>query len=234
MEQTYKELLAGLLTGISNTIIFNPYDKALYMQVKNNTTFFNKNNWIQPYTGISQSLIHRTISYGLYFPIYDFYKRNTTFTNYKIILDSVLTGCTTSILINPINIIKYNKWNNISTKYNLFILTKGIKYTILRDSIFTLNYNYLNQKYNKNKNILLDIILGCISTLCVSPINYCRNIVFSSQQKIYLKNIINNIRYEKISDIIFNKFNIGYGTIRIGLGISISKFMYENLLNNIK
>jgi hypothetical protein len=87
---------------MTNTIIFNPYDKALYLQVKNNTKFFDRNNWIKPYSGISQSLFHRTISYGLYFPIYDFYKRNTT-----------------SIMLNPINIIKYNKWNNIKTKYPL-------------------------------------------------------------------------------------------------------------------
>jgi len=233
MDQPYKNIFAGIITGITNTIIFNPYDKALYLQVKNNTKFFDKKNWINPYSGISQSLIHRTISYGLYFPIYDFYKKNTTFTNYKIISDSILTGCTTSILINPINVIKYNKWNNIEIKYNLIYLTKGIKYTILRDVIFTLNYNCLNQKYNKNKNIIVDIILGCISTLCVSPINYCRNIVFSSPQKVYFKNIINNIRYDNLTNIILNKFNIGYGTIRVGLGMSISKLLYENLIDII-
>jgi hypothetical protein len=67
--------------------------------------------------------------------------------------------------------------------------------------------------------------------ICVSSINYCRNIVFSSQEKIYLKSIINNIRYENLSNIIFNKFNIDYGTIRVGLGIS--KLLYENFLNII-
>jgi len=54
-----------------------------------------------------------------------------------------------------------------------------------------------------------------------------------SQQKIYFLDIIKDIRYEKLKYILFNRFNIGYGTIRVGLGMSISKLLYENIINII-
>lgn len=60
-------LFASLICGAAQAGLFNPYDRALYLSVRDRTPFFHSNNWIHPYQGFSQAVVQRTISGGLYF-----------------------------------------------------------------------------------------------------------------------------------------------------------------------
>jgi len=71
----YTALVCGLLAGIAQAGIFNPYDRALYLSVKENRPFLSKANWASPYTGFFQSLGGRALSGGLYFPTEHFFLR---------------------------------------------------------------------------------------------------------------------------------------------------------------
>ena len=145
--------ISGIATGSLNSVLFNPYDKALYNMMKNQTKFFNVNNWKNPYYGVRQALGHRIISYGLYFPFVDLYntylpKMNNT--RHKSILVSSLTGTTTAILLNPINVIKTQNWNQ-NTSHGLFRLGKQI-YVKHGASAFMRSI-----KYSFTKKILINI-----------------------------------------------------------------------------
>lgn len=63
--------LAGLTSGVAVAGLFNPFDRALYLSVLHTRPFLQPVNWSNPYTGFLQSLLGRTLSGGLYFPLYD-------------------------------------------------------------------------------------------------------------------------------------------------------------------
>ncbi len=75
MEQTKKphpnqhkvNFYASLFCGIAQAGVFNPYDRALYLSVRDRTAFLSLVNWKHPYQGFMQAIIQRTISGGLYF-----------------------------------------------------------------------------------------------------------------------------------------------------------------------
>ena len=62
---------AGLLVSA----IFNPYDRALFLSSVHARPFFDNRNWGggKSFAGLLPSLMQRSISYGLYFPLEGFY-----------------------------------------------------------------------------------------------------------------------------------------------------------------
>jgi hypothetical protein len=248
-----KNFTSGICTGIINTYIFNPYDKALYMMVKTETSFFTRTNWTKPYCGVTQSLAHRVISYGLYFPFMDMYKNklnkyyNGTDINKTIIAGS-LSGSTIGLLINPVNLIKTQNWNNntsiglitlgkqIIDKYGYLRLMRGIGYTIVRDNVFCVSFAGLAYYYNSEKKLLNDVLIGSCSTTLSAPINYFRsNVLFAplndkapTIKKIYTDLILDtNKQTNKISYVATQKFCIGWGTLRVAFGMAMSRQLYE-------
>ena len=65
-------LVCGLLAGVAQAGLFNPYDRALYLSVTNHRPFLHVSNWQSPYSGFLQSLGGRALAGGLYFPVEHF------------------------------------------------------------------------------------------------------------------------------------------------------------------
>ena len=61
----YISFLSGLFAGVAQAGLFNPFDRALYLSVKNNVKFLSKENFVNPYSGFFQSVGHRAASGGL-------------------------------------------------------------------------------------------------------------------------------------------------------------------------
>jgi len=249
-----KKIATGLITGIASTIVFNPMDKALYQMTKDQTSIFNPNIWKNPYQGVSQALFGRIMGYGFFFTVNDVYNQNFGFGQ---ITSSVLTGMTIPIFTNPLNVIKMNNWNHIVSKtekcpklldlaieikkkYGYGEFYKGMIYTVSRDVLFSSAFYYLSNNYNKKKSFLNDALFGSVATIIVSPVNYFRNrLYFDFDKKITLKYMVKETMAEtkqkqtvakQISFLLFSKFNIGYGSLRVGLGMAMSKKLYD-LLN---
>jgi hypothetical protein len=64
-------LVAGLTSGVCVAGLFNPWDRALYLSVLHSRPFLHRANFIHPYTGFAQVIFQRTLSGGLYFPLFD-------------------------------------------------------------------------------------------------------------------------------------------------------------------
>ena len=78
----WSEGAAGILGGVCQVVMFNPYDRALYLSVLNQRPFLDKRNWSSSnggwsdlHKGMWPNLLQRVISYGLYFPIEQMYTR---------------------------------------------------------------------------------------------------------------------------------------------------------------
>lgn len=249
-----KKFTCGTLGGIINTVLFNPYDKALYISVRNKVPFFTKENWKNPYQGVSQAIFHRIISYGFYYPIMDIYGKNLHFIENKThrsVLASAATGCTIGIITTPLSAIKMTNWNTIHNKKILYLacdmyksagiyaFMRNIKTTLARDVVFGGIYGYLSLNCNENKNFMIDTCYACVATVFSSPLNYVRNIIYQSEinakpklSQIYfdLKKDVNITShkkiYEKIYYVAHNKFCIGWGTLRVGIGMALSRQIY--------
>jgi hypothetical protein len=58
--------MCGLVAGVAQAGVFNPFDRALYLSVKNHRPFLCYENFAQPYSGFLQSVGGRALSGGLY------------------------------------------------------------------------------------------------------------------------------------------------------------------------
>lgn len=238
-------LMSGVSTGIISTFIFNPFDKALYLMVRDNKSIFNKEIWKNPYHGVTQALLSRTLGYGVYFSIYDICRENLSMKN---VLAGSVTGASMALVCNPINVVKMYNWNSntskglikmaleMKKKYGMQKFSYGLKYTISRDLIYSNIFYILNDGYNKEKSFVKTMGIGCCATALSSPLNYCRNRLYYDFSKyISMKEIIQELHSDmytktisnKISYLINNKFCIGWGTLRVGFGMAVSKKIYD-------
>jgi hypothetical protein len=69
-----KKILCGLTSGLVQAFVFNPWDRALYLSVKNDIKFLSINNFKHPFSGVFQTLGSRIISNGLYFPLEEIFR----------------------------------------------------------------------------------------------------------------------------------------------------------------
>lgn len=241
------KLLNGFITGISSTFIFNPFDKAIYLMVKDNKPIYDKNIWKNPYKGVTHALYNRVLSYGFFYPLNDYYNNY-----FNVPLSGIMASSSVAILNNPLNVIKLYNWNNNSNQnfvklFNKLRLEHGMKifmyklhYTLIRDSIFGGVFITLSHYYNQEKSLLKDTIYGALATSLSSPINYFRNRAYfdlnksiSIQEMIReLKNDIKKNNYNRkqiLKYLVLDKFCINYGTLRVGLGMALSKKIYNFL-----
>jgi len=156
----YISFVSGLLAGITSAGLFNPIDRALYLSVKNEIPFLSKENFISPYSGFFQSVGHRAISGGLYYPLEQFFLTqmspspnllladgvgNTSLYNF---LAGIAAGTCNAIIVNPISAVKYKTWGR-ETPQSFFVeatdmlrkggirpFTNGMLPTVLRDLVF--------------------------------------------------------------------------------------------------
>ena len=126
--------ICGITAGILQAGLFNPFDRALYLSITNQVPFLRAENFQNPYSGFMQSVGHRALSSGLYYPLesvfcsllissdseprdsYDFTNQqhksatihlHPAFANF---LAGTLAGSTNALIVNPITAIKYKSW----------------------------------------------------------------------------------------------------------------------------
>ncbi|KAL3940011.1 MAG: hypothetical protein SGBAC_005363 [Bacillariaceae sp.] len=157
---SYVSVVSGLIAGMTSAGLFNPVDRALYLSVKNEIPFLSKANFISPYSGFLQSVGHRAVSGGLYYPLEQFFLAqmspspivlltsgagNTAFNN---LLAGTAAGSCNAIIVNPISAVKYKTWGrdnprsffveaaDMLRKGGLRPFTNGMLPTVLRDLVF--------------------------------------------------------------------------------------------------
>lgn len=52
-----KKILCGLTSGLVQAFVFNPWDRALYLSVKNDINFLSINNFKQPFRYLSYTSV---------------------------------------------------------------------------------------------------------------------------------------------------------------------------------
>lgn len=143
---------AGLLSGVVSSSFFSPFDRALYLSVVNVTPLFASANWRNPYQGVSQSIVHRSFSSGMYFPLVDLLipKCRDALSSFGPAVVSFtagnIAGGINGLLFNWLTAIKYANWGTtmnaretavkMYTKGGLIPFARGLGPTLLRDAVF--------------------------------------------------------------------------------------------------
>ena len=103
-------LLCGLGTGMATTVLFNPYDRALFLSVRDHRRFLSLKNFTSPFQGMMQSIGIRAISGGMWFPL-EHYFRQTMGGGQLGFLAGSAAGLCSSAVLNPLTAIKYQTWS---------------------------------------------------------------------------------------------------------------------------
>jgi hypothetical protein len=110
-------LSSGFMSGLASAFLFNPWDRALYLSVKCERPFLLKENWQNPFRGVTQTVIQRAISSGLYFPLEQIFtelfnayeEQNEKRKSTKLFISGMSAGAINGVIMNPLTRIKVNR-----------------------------------------------------------------------------------------------------------------------------
>lgn len=196
---------AGFCSGIIVAVSFNPWDRALYKSVHEHRPFLSRENFAHPYQGWGQTFVTRTLSNGIYFPLYDIFHRDFADhihnDTWRAALAGNAAGAVSATSLNALTAVKYQAWatnNNFAhTARTMWAyggikpFARGIAPTLVRDVIFGGVYATLrhysaiyvatcDEKDRRTMHTLGSVGAGLVATLASGPINYVRNRTYST------------------------------------------------------
>jgi hypothetical protein len=227
------DLIISIIVGISQAFIFNPVDKAIYNSITTNTALFKQDNWVKPFSGVSNNIYMRMITSGLYFYLIDHTK------NMNVYQSALTVSATTSIVLNPLNIVKYKSYSDKISTYNAVITIyrkHGLKFGLIGLETLLLRNFVFNIVYISNKKESNDLVHNCgvicAASLMSSPFQYFINMKYYENIS-YIKIASNFIKCVKTTNnkigYVFKQFAIGYGTSRTIVGVYTGQLMYSTL-----
>lgn len=159
-------LNCGFASGLLQAFTFNPWDRALYLSVKNTRPFLTKANFEKPFAGVTQTVVQRAISSGLYFPLEEIFatlmnaseEKDEKVRLWKLFFAGTVAGAINGIVMNPFTRIKVNNLSPPSSDCYPNITLNSI---IFGENHRMMVYNFsIQQKKYSNKEEFDTSFLG--------------------------------------------------------------------------
>eukprot|EP00759_Apiculatamorpha_spiralis_P008582 PhF_6_TR15517/c0_g1_i1/m.24143/K15103/UCP2_3, SLC25A8_9; solute carrier family 25 (mitochondrial uncoupling protein), member 8/9 len=262
------QFLSGLGSGVCCSAMLNPWDRALYLSVKERRPFLRVENFRNPYNGVVAATVSKITSHGMYFPLYDTFldiHRSWIDPSHTVVLKFLAGNCAGSVnavLTSPISAVKYRMWGMeqeayIATATKMFRESgnslrpffRGLYPTVLRDTVWGGSFAILNHTLQSNdfvsSNILATFssatVAAVVATVLSAPLNYVRNKNFAAplnerppKPSEALKGLWKNmIQHQAPFWYLQERFGIGWGTLRVGVGMAISSELYRFFLRKL-
>jgi hypothetical protein len=199
----FVSFFCGLTAGVAQAGLFNPFDRALYLSVKNQVPFLRAENFSHPYQGFFQSVGHRALSGGLYYPLEQFFmtcippeEGNGPFYNF---MAGGAAGCINALIVNPVSAVKYKTWGrdinrgmlteclDMLRQAGLRPFGNGLIPTLARDLVFGGVYTFcrleiqyrlqLSHQYQWTANFAA----AALATVLSGPFNLARNVQYGTR-----------------------------------------------------
>jgi hypothetical protein len=234
----------GLTSGLTQTFIFNMYDRALFHSIANHRPFLDPQNWKgSAFVGVSPSFLQRAFSAGLYFPLEDIF-RTAVSTNYAVA--GVLVGLVGGLFTTPFNCVKYSMWSTKSSNPPSMLevttqlvkeggvqrLMRGAAPTLYRDMTFGITYSFL--RHQGDNGFGINVSAAFLATAISSPFNYARMKVYSPEAgpkrtADILRALVKETMAQERGKFsyLFNRFNVGWGALRVSLGMGVGSQIYN-------
>ena len=254
---------AGIITGSVIAGLFSPWDRALYISVRDRIPFFDRSCWKNPYQGFLNGMLQRTLSGGLYYPLYDFYLKplSKAFPSRKktvTVVSGNFAGITSGVLLNSLCVIKYGNWGSDLTAYETattLVRKNGFKAflngtgtTMARDAVFGslfagIRYNIIDENSNRFERMYASVIAGGVGTILSSPFNFARNMKYAagaaglpspSIVKIFSDLARDALKESRPLAYLQGRLRVGWGTARVAIGMAIGFELYDKLKETLK
>ncbi len=154
------DFASGVFSGTSCAAIFHPWDRGVYLSVKNHRSVFSRANFHRPYHGILQTVLQRAVLGSAYYFVASQMKENLIpFMRDNLrapevsqyIAVGAAAGATHGIMTNTVASIKANAWSKGSHTFSSSaaemyreggpgIFVKGLMTSVLRDAIHGMTY----------------------------------------------------------------------------------------------
>lgn len=248
---------AGLISGVATTGVFNPWDRALYLAVKNNSSFLQELLKGNPYQGFSQTIVQRSFSGMLYFAlagqlrefIIPLHVLPNGVDNFVI---GTLAGVGNGMILNGLSVVKYHTWGADNRKFitslrtivqkgGVSIIFKGMNATIARDCVFGCIYevtrHWLQSWTPNQKSMLLsNMVSAACATVVSGPFNYARNIKYGTSSalkppptlQIIKSLIVEASQTDAPLRFLQRRLQIGWGTARVAVGMAFAQMVFDN------
>ena len=222
--------LSGLAAGVAQAGLFNPFDRALYLSVKNQIPFLSKQNFQSPYQGFFQSVGHRALSGGLYYPLEQFFvsvlppeaalDTGSSGALYNFAAGTA-AGSVNAVICNPISAVKYKTWGRdvsrgmVREALNMLRIggirpfCNGLIPTVARDLVFGGMYTFLRFELQYRLQLGLEyqyvanFTAATLATILSGPLNLARNVQYATSSR----HVADSVRevLAKFSDEIFQR-----------------------------
>mmetsp|Transcript_20122 Transcript_20122/g.33226 ORF Transcript_20122/g.33226 Transcript_20122/m.33226 type:complete len:287 (-) Transcript_20122:2045-2905(-) len=203
----------GVAAGAMQAGIFNPWDRALFLSHINHRPFLSRENFVRPYEGFHQSVFHRVVTGGMYFPVEDLVRTKLPKKHGEIAHNffvGTIAGSVIAILTNPLAAIKYQSWGSehkgmmVRTALHMLehgglrVFLRAIDTTILRDMLWggafaMLRHEFPRHFFNEDTEIDLNqpgvvsfvsnMVAAGFATVLSAPLNYARNLQYGKNVK---------------------------------------------------
>ena len=195
-------IASGFAAGVVVTGLLNPVDRALFLSISKQRPFLHRRNWRYPLQGVTQSMVGRAVSSGLWFPLERLFRESsacTKITEYSSTLAFALAGQiaggVNALLLSPFAFIKYQTWGLPDEKRGFTrtarkiyrtagtkIFFRGLPATVARDVLFGGCFSLLRRVFFERgvPHYCGDFIAAGAATIIGAPINYARNIQFGA------------------------------------------------------
>ena len=256
----YKAFLCGLTAGTLQAAVFNPFDRALYLSVKNQTHFLSPANFTSPYQGFLQTVGGRALSGGLYYPLEHLFMTYVPtdagpWANFCV---GTGAGLANAIILNPTAAVRYKTWgrdvnrgmltevSSMWRKGRIRPFTNGLTPTIWRDVIFGGCYTFLRLELQYHglppeKQWLGNILAASVATIASGPFNLARNEQYATKSRQTAPSIqqVFRVLYQQVSSFptyaekwnhLQNRLRIGWGTARVAVGIAFGHWFYDEMM----
>ena len=200
-------LACGLLAGVAQAGVFNPYDRALYLSVRDHRPFLHRANFVRPYLGFTQSIGGRALAGGLYFPMEHFFLRrlnqnddsSSTSSHNHFFLAGTLAGALNAGVLNPLSAVKYKTWGRTENRGAVHEAARmlrrsqsvrpffnGLGPTLARDVAFGGVYTYARLQLPfwfdfQQQQWVGNFFAAALATVISGPFNYVRNVQFATR-----------------------------------------------------
>lgn len=196
----------AMMSGAVMAVLFNPFDRALYLRVHHRRGFFHKENWTAPFQGFANAAVYRTICSASYLVWQDTARRELhvhcpdLYRDHKIttqLIIGLFAGTMNGLLLNQLQIIKYRMWTegngtfwSVSRRMlqegGRTIFFRGVGVSVARDAVFGTFYEVLRspsfarERHGEWGQFCLNVAAACTASCLSSPLNYCRNVVYGA------------------------------------------------------
>jgi hypothetical protein len=153
----------AMLSGAVLAVLFNPYDRALYLRVHHSRSFFHRENWRTPFQGFTNAAVYRTICSGSYLMWQDTGRFALDHTAPGVLEEKpalcgaavgLFAGTVNGLLLNHPQLIKYRMWTDGSGTFmsvtlhilrtsGVRLLLRGVRVSVARDAVFGVVYEVL-------------------------------------------------------------------------------------------